>query len=319
MRIGLIALAAAVWLGSFVVVSFSQSCSDITGTGGGGSTSCPNPRPNVPSINETGRKASGGVPSAGVGAAAGAAAAILGTLDDGDQGRTTFQRPPPASCSRKFVGTWKYRGGSTTVHADGTMKPHCAAFCVSVQYWTCDGDRFSFTNPDGGTIWHQILLPGGTQMKGPSGIATKEGFEAAPSKNGKQHKSVATKDRGKAQALMGSGARVEQAARASGLTRASIERLLSRAEDAYSDAATLFAKAGDKSGEKKALVSLARVKASYAKIKTINKNRVASENSKVVVSKNCKAARAYLKTFKGDVASHRAILKAMRKNGCKPD
>jgi hypothetical protein len=60
---------------------------------------------------------------------------------------TSWAASPPASCACKFVGVWSHSAGTTTVHADGTMTPNCPAHnCVATQTWTCDGDRFIFSN-----------------------------------------------------------------------------------------------------------------------------------------------------------------------------
>lgn len=61
---------------------------------------------------------------------------------------------PPASCRDKFVGTWKYFGGSTVVHPDGTATPSVG---VPVQHWTCNGNEYIFRNPDGQTTWTSTL------------------------------------------------------------------------------------------------------------------------------------------------------------------
>ena len=57
----------------------------------------------------------------------------------------TAAAAPPASCASKFVGTWSYPGGTTTVKRDGLAYPHCTP-CVTVQTWTCDGNTYLFSN-----------------------------------------------------------------------------------------------------------------------------------------------------------------------------
>lgn len=52
---------------------------------------------------------------------------------------------PPSSCADKFVGTWSFPGGTTTVMANGLAYPRCT-FCVAVQTWTCQGDTYLFSN-----------------------------------------------------------------------------------------------------------------------------------------------------------------------------
>jgi hypothetical protein len=74
----------------------------------------------------------------------------------------------------------------------------------------------------------------------------------------------------RAETLMASGARIENAAHDNGLGRADIEQLLSRAEDTYSEAAILFEQAGDQAGKQKATVAVARIKASYRQIKDMS-------------------------------------------------
>ena len=54
---------------------------------------------------------------------------------------------PPDSCACKFVGVWSHSAGTTIVRADGTATPQCPlGVCVAAQTWTCDGDRFIFSN-----------------------------------------------------------------------------------------------------------------------------------------------------------------------------
>jgi hypothetical protein len=71
---------------------------------------------------------------------------------------------PPKSCAYKFVGTWAYPGGTTVVLANGTALPKCAP-CVPVQYWTCSGNTYTFSNP-GGATWSATLSADGRQLIG---------------------------------------------------------------------------------------------------------------------------------------------------------
>lgn len=85
---------------------------------------------------------------------------------------------PPASCRDKFVGTWKYFGGSTVIRADGTAIPSIG---VEYQTWTCQGDRYIFSNPDGQT-WTATLSADGNTLIGP-GNAKRVGAAKATAKN----------------------------------------------------------------------------------------------------------------------------------------
>ncbi|MGH6826225.1 hypothetical protein [Methyloceanibacter sp.] len=89
---------------------------------------------------------------------------------------------PPSSCAAKFVGTWSYAGGTTTVNADGTANPHCLA-CVSVQTWTCQGNTYLFSN-SGPPGQFSATLVDPTHMQGSGVIATRVG--AAPAVAGQQ-------------------------------------------------------------------------------------------------------------------------------------
>ena len=68
---------------------------------------------------------------------------------------------PPESCRDKFVGTWKYFGGSTEIRADGTAVPSTG---VKLQTWTCSGNIYTFSNPDGQT-WTAELSADGKKLK----------------------------------------------------------------------------------------------------------------------------------------------------------
>ncbi len=77
---------------------------------------------------------------------------------------------PPASCRDKFVGTWKYFGGSTVIRPDGTAIPSIG---VKYQTWTCNGNQYIFSNPDGQT-WTSTLSADGNKLVG-AGTATRVG------------------------------------------------------------------------------------------------------------------------------------------------
>jgi hypothetical protein len=83
---------------------------------------------------------------------------------------------PPASCARKFVGTWVHATGTTLVKPDGTAIPSCP-FCVSVQYWTCNGDQYLFSN-SGPPGQFSTTLVAPDVMQGAGGVARRIG--AAP-------------------------------------------------------------------------------------------------------------------------------------------
>ncbi len=88
---------------------------------------------------------------------------------------TAFAGPPP-SCASKFVGTWVYPGGVTTVSPNGLAYPHCP-MCVPVQTWTCQGNTFLFSNsgPPGEFSATMIDI---NHMRGTTGIATRVGGAA---------------------------------------------------------------------------------------------------------------------------------------------
>jgi hypothetical protein len=83
---------------------------------------------------------------------------------------------PPASCATKFIGTWTYPGGTTTVNADGTANPQCPA-CVRVQTWTCQGNTYLFSN-SGPPGQFSATLINSNQMQGSGIIATRVGGPA---------------------------------------------------------------------------------------------------------------------------------------------
>lgn len=78
---------------------------------------------------------------------------------------------PPSSCACKFVGTWTYSGGTTTVNPDGTATPHCPA-CVAVQSWTCSGNTYYFSNSGAPGQFSAVLLDD-THLQGGGVLATR--------------------------------------------------------------------------------------------------------------------------------------------------
>lgn len=87
---------------------------------------------------------------------------------------------PPASCAKKFVGTWAYAIGTTRVTADGNAYPKCAS-CVGHQTWTCEGNTFILLSP---TPARGTLSADGRTMSGSWGVSTRVGgaaVAAAPS------------------------------------------------------------------------------------------------------------------------------------------
>jgi hypothetical protein len=83
----------------------------------------------------------------------------------------TASAGPPSSCASKFVGTWAFSGGTTTVIPDGTAIPHCT-MCVPVQTWTCQGNTYLFSNSGPPGQFSQTLIDS-DHMQGSGGIATR--------------------------------------------------------------------------------------------------------------------------------------------------
>jgi hypothetical protein len=86
---------------------------------------------------------------------------------------------PPASCASKYIGTWAYPGGTTTVSANGLAFPHCP-MCVPVQTWTCQGNTFLFSN-SGPPGQFTATLVDSNHMNYGTGISTRVGARATPS------------------------------------------------------------------------------------------------------------------------------------------
>ena len=90
---------------------------------------------------------------------------------------------PPRSCASKFVGLWRNpAGGSnwieTRVHANGTATPVCvpAASCYRVQYWTCDGNSYRFSNfGHGAYTFEASLSPDGSRLVTGGIVAVRAG------------------------------------------------------------------------------------------------------------------------------------------------
>lgn len=96
---------------------------------------------------------------------------------------------PPASCVGKFVGTWSYPGGTTTVRSNGLAYPHCA-MCVPVQTWTCQGNTYQFSN-SGPPGQFSATLIDSNHMQGSGGVATRIGGAAvATSRSDKPDRAV---------------------------------------------------------------------------------------------------------------------------------
>ena len=84
---------------------------------------------------------------------------------------------PPSSCAHKFIGTWTYSAGTTTVNPDGTAHPHCFA-CVPVQTWTCQGNTYLFSNSGAPGEFTAVLVDS-NHLSGSGYIATRVGGSAA--------------------------------------------------------------------------------------------------------------------------------------------
>lgn len=80
---------------------------------------------------------------------------------------------PPASCAYKFIGTWVYPGGVTTVAPNGMAYPKCP-MCVPTQTWTCSGNNYLFSNSGPpGQFTATLVAPNTLQYGG--GTATRVG------------------------------------------------------------------------------------------------------------------------------------------------
>lgn len=106
----------------------------------------------------------------------GAAALIAWTIGTVGAHAQSPYGTPPASCRNLFVGTWTYFGGSTVINPDGTANPSIG---VPVQYWTCSGRVYTFSNP-GGQTYSSTLSEDGTKLVG-AGTATRVGPAPAAS------------------------------------------------------------------------------------------------------------------------------------------
>jgi hypothetical protein len=88
---------------------------------------------------------------------------------------------PPSSCACKFIGTWSFSSGTTTVWANGLAYPKCGG-CVAVQTWTCQGNTYLFSNSGPPGQFSQTLIDS-THMQGSGGIATRVGGAGCPTEN----------------------------------------------------------------------------------------------------------------------------------------
>jgi hypothetical protein len=84
---------------------------------------------------------------------------------------------PPASCARKFIGTWVYPGGTTVVAPGGIAYPKCP-MCVPTQTWTCQGNTYLFSNSGPPGQFSATLSADGRQLIGGSTAATRVGGPA---------------------------------------------------------------------------------------------------------------------------------------------
>lgn len=86
---------------------------------------------------------------------------------------------PPASCARKFLGTWEhYSNGVMTnraiVRADGQAPCiETGPKCVSTSTWTCDGDRFLYTTEFG--TYTYVYNPAKGTLENGSNVAYRSG------------------------------------------------------------------------------------------------------------------------------------------------
>jgi hypothetical protein len=108
------------------------------------------------SVTTTTRSVSGGnyagAAAVGLGAAnlavgvIGAAAAAM----PGENRTDVPSWPPPASCARRYVGSWmvNYAGQTytATIRPDGTGTAHCP-LCMPSQRWTCRGNEYFLLDP----------------------------------------------------------------------------------------------------------------------------------------------------------------------------
>lgn len=99
---------------------------------------------------------------------------------------TSWAASPPASCACKFVGVWSHSAGTTTIHANGTMTPNCSVNCVATQTWTCDGDRFIFSNNSAPPGEFEGKLIDANHVQGPSWTSTRVSGGSCSSSNRKQ-------------------------------------------------------------------------------------------------------------------------------------
>ena len=90
------------------------------------------------------------------------------------------QAAPSSSCASKYVGTWNWTwtSGQTEIRSDGTAYPKCAIGCVPKQYWSCNGNSFTFSNEGGSSPYNMTLSADGTKLEGSWGVAERVGGAA---------------------------------------------------------------------------------------------------------------------------------------------
>jgi hypothetical protein len=96
---------------------------------------------------------------------------------------------PPASCAKKFVGTWSITVLATgqtytsRIRADGTLSSACP-LCPASQTWTCNGNTFILTSPV--THTHTISADGRRMTGGCCTARRIGGGAVAAAKPGRQ-------------------------------------------------------------------------------------------------------------------------------------
>ncbi|GEO99311.1 hypothetical protein GCM10007887_37830 [Methylobacterium haplocladii] len=81
---------------------------------------------------------------------------------------SAYAETPSSDCARKFIGTWRHEGATTsnteTLTADGQAICSGNAFC-SQGTWSCTGNVAHYQNAGG--AWDYVLQPGGQVLQGP--------------------------------------------------------------------------------------------------------------------------------------------------------
>jgi hypothetical protein len=165
---------------------------------------------------------------------------------------------PPASCAKKFIGTWQHTGafGVTniaTLTANGVAACSGNPFCVQGT-WTCDGNSLSYNNTISVTVY--TLSPDGKHMTAPGGNnvvrldAAPVGAAApAPARTFRADDITGETPRDRADAIKLANQYLTQA-RAAGRYCTEADQKL--ASDNYFTAARFFAQAGDSASEARA-------------------------------------------------------------------